>query len=41
LFELGRDAKVIAVNARGTLYRRTTMRDLFPMGFGVEELVNR
>jgi cytidine deaminase len=41
LFELGRDAKVIAVNGRGTVYRRTTMRDLFPMGFGVEELVNR
>ncbi len=41
LFELGRDAKIIAVNSRGTLYRRTSMRELFPMGFGVEELVNR
>lgn len=41
LFELGRDAKVIAVNGRGTLYRRTTMRELFPQAFGVEDLVNR
>ena len=41
LFELGRDAKVIAVNGRGTLYRRTTMKELFPMAFGIEDLVNR
>lgn len=41
LFELGRDAKILSVNGRGTLYRRTSMRELFPMGFGVEELVNR
>lgn len=41
LFELARDAKVISGNSRATVARRSTVSELFPQGFGVEELVNR